>query len=182
MTTYTALSRSIHFMLQVVNVMTIKLLTTTDDSRTAFKTCTQIGNDIEAVPTDDMSELQPKLVLNYDSTYLAANYVYIALFDRYYKIVEKTVTIGKRIVITCIVDAVMSWFTTTETKAGIDGCKITAIRNGGIGAPTKVQDSKLPIIANEQTLDQTVSINNSIGNAKEHCYIITVIGGEVNAN
>lgn len=167
-------------MLQVVSVMIIKLLTTTDDSRKAFKTCTQISNDIEAVPTDDMSELQPKLVLNYNSDYLAANYVYIALFDRYYKIVEKNVTIGKRIIITCLVDAVMSWFLTTQTKAGIENCMITAIRNGGIAAPTKVQDNKLPIIANEQTLQQTVSVNNSIGNTKEHCYIITVIGGEVN--
>lgn len=161
-------------MLQVVNVMIIKLSTTTDDSRKAFKTCTQIGDDIEAIPTDDMSELQPKLVLNYNSDYLVANYVYIALFDRYYKILEKNVTIGKRIIITCIVDAVMSWHTQLLS------CDITAIRNGGIAAPTKVQDNKLPIIANEQTLQQTVSVNNSIGNAKEHCYIITVIGGEVN--
>jgi hypothetical protein len=96
------------------------------------------------------------------------------IYRQYYKIVEKNVTIGKRIIITCLVDAVMSWYTHLLT------CDITAIRNGGIGAPTKVQDNKLPIIANEQTLQQTVSVNNSIGNTKEHCYIITVIGGEVN--
>lgn len=166
----------IHSMLQVVSAMIIKLLYTSDDEKTAFKNCTQIGNDIEAIPTDDMSELQPKIVLNYDSTYLAANYVYIALFDRYYKIIEKNVTIGKRIVITCIVDAVMSWYTPLLS------CNITAIRNGGIGQPTKIQDNKFPVLPNEQELMQTVATNSALNNNNEWCYVITVIGGEVNGS
>lgn len=156
--------------------MNIQLLKTTDDQRTAFKNCTQIGTDITAVPTDDMSELQPKIVINYDSTYLAANYVYIALFDRYYTIDKMDITIGKKIVLYCTIDAVMSWY------SDILNCNITAVRNGGIGQPTKIQDHKFPVLPNEQRLMQTVSTNVSLSNTADYSYIITVIGGASNGN
>lgn len=163
-------------MRQVVNVMNIQLLKTTDDQRTAFKNCTQIGTDINAVPTDDMSELQPKIVINYDSAYLAANYVYIALFDKYYKIDKKSVTIGKKIVLECTIDAVMSFYN------NILNCNITAVRNGGIGQPTKIQDTKFPVLPNEQELMQTVATNSALNNNNEWCYVITVIGGAANGS
>ena len=164
--------------------MNIQLLKTADDQRTAFKNCTQIGTDITAIPTDDMSELQPKIVINYDSTYLAANYVYIDLFGKYYKIDKKSVTIGKKIILECTIDAVMSYFySDAQTgKKGIDQCKITAVRNGGISAPTKIQDTKFPVIPNEQELMQTVATNSALSNNNEWCYVITVIGGDVNGN
>ena len=161
-------------MLQVVSAMNIQLLKTTDDQRKAFKNCTNVGTVINAVPTDDMSELQPKIVINYDSTYLAANYVYIALFDKYYKIDKKSVTIGKKIVLECTIDAVMSFYNS------ILNCDITAIRNGGLGAPTKIQDTKFPVIPNEQELMQTVAVNSSLKTNPTYSYVITVIGGEVN--
>lgn len=169
-------------MLQVVSAMNIQLLKTTDDQRKAFKTCTNVGTVINAVPTDDMSELQPKIIINYDSTYLAANYVYIALFDKYYKIDKKSVTIGKKIVLECTIDTVMSYFYSDNStgKKGIDQCKITAIRNGGLGASTKIQDTKFPVIPNEQELMQTVATNSSLKTNPTYSYVITVIGGEVN--
>lgn len=163
-------------MRQEANIMNIQLLKTADDQRTAFKNCTQIGADINAVPTDDMSELQPKIVINYDSTYLAANYVYIALFGKYYKIDKKSVTIGKKIVLECTIDAVMSFYN------DILNCDITAVRNGGLGQPTKIQDTKFPVLPNEQELMQTVSTNVSLSNTAEYSYVITVIGGAANGS
>lgn len=163
-------------MLQVVSAMNIQLLKTTDDQRKAFKTCTNVGTVLNAVPTDDMSELQPKIVINYDSTYLAANYVYIALFDKYYKIDKKSVTIGKKIVLECTIDAVMSFY------SDILNCDITAVRNGGLGQPTKIQDTKFPVLPNEQELMQTVATNSALKNNNEWCYVITVIGGAANGN
>lgn len=154
--------------------MNIQLLKTTDDQRKAFKNCTNVGTVINAVPTDEMSELQPKIIINYDDSYLAANYVYIALFDKYYKIDKKSVTIGKKIILDCTIDAVMSYYNS------ILNCNITAIRNGGLGAPTKIQDNKFPVLTGEQDLKQTTASNSDIGTYKTHKYIITVIGGEVN--
>ena len=156
--------------------MNIQLLKTTDDQRKAFKTCTQIGADITAIPTDDMSELQPKIVINYDSTYLAANYVYIDLFGKYYKIDKKAVTIGKKIVLECTIDAVMSFYN------DILNCDITAVRNGGLGQPTKIQDTKFPVLPNEQELMQTVATNSALNNNNDWCYVITVIGGAANGS
>lgn len=156
--------------------MNIQLLKTTDDQRKAFKNCTQIGTGINAVPTDDMSELQPKIVINYDSTYLAANYVYIDLFGKYYKIDKKAVTIGKKIILECTIDAVMSFY------SDILNCDITAVRNGGIGQPTKIQDTKFPVLPNKQELMQTVATNSALKNNNEWCYVITVIGGTANGS
>ena len=156
--------------------MNIQLLKTTDDQRKAFKNCANVGTVINAVPTDDMSELQPKIIINYDSAYLAANYVYIALFDKYYKIDKKAVTIGKKIVLDCTIDAVMSYYNS------ILNCDITVIRNGGLGQPTKIQDNKFPVIPNEQELMQTVSTNVSLANTAEYSYVITVIGGAANGS
>lgn len=158
-------------MLQGVSAMTIQLLTTTDDQRKAFKTCTQIGADITAVPTDDMSELQPKIVINYDSTYLAANYVYIDLFGKYYKIDKKAVTIGKKIVLECTIDAVMSFY------SDILNCDITAVRNGGIGSPTKIQDNKLPINPETETIQQIPVENAEFKQILDYPYVLQVIGG-----
>lgn len=155
--------------------MNIQLLKTTDDQRKAFKKCTNIGAVINAIPTDEMSELQPKIIINYNEAYLAANYVYIALFDKYYKIDKKSVTIGKKIVLDCTIDAVMSYYDS------ILKCSITAVRNGGLGAPTKIQDTKFPVLPNEQELMQTVAINSSLKTNPTYSYVITVIGGEVNA-
>ena len=151
--------------------MNIQLLKTTDDQRKAFKTCTQIGADITAVPTDDMSELQPKIVINYDSTYLAANYVYIELFGKYYKIDKKAVTIGKKIVLECTIDAVMSYY------SDILNCDITAVRNGGIGSPTKIQDNKLPINPETETIQQIPVENVEFKQLLDYPYVLQVIGG-----
>lgn len=158
-------------MLQAVIFMNIQLLKTTDDQRKAFKTCTQIGADITAVPTDDMSELQPKIVINYDSTYLAANYVYIELFGKYYKIDKKAVTIGKKIVLECTIDAVMSYY------SDILNCDITAVRNGGIGSPTKIQDNKLPINPETETIQQIPVENVEFKQLLDYPYVLQVIGG-----
>jgi hypothetical protein len=156
--------------------MNIQLLKTTDDQRKAFKNCTNVGSVINAVPTDDMSELQPKIVINYDSAYLNANYVYIALFDKYYTIDKKAVTIGKKIILECTIDAVMSFY------YDILNCNITAVRNGGLGQPTKIQDTKFPVLPNEQELMQTVATNSALKNNNEWCYVITVIGGTANGS
>lgn len=151
--------------------MNIQLLKTTDDQRKAFKNCTNVGTVINAVPTDDMSELQPKIVINYDSTYLAANYVYIALFDKYYKIDKKSVTIGKKIVLDCTIDAVMSYYNS------ILNCNITAVRNGGIGKPTKIQDNKLPINPETETIQQIPVENTEFKQLLDYPYVLQVIGG-----
>lgn len=156
--------------------MIIQLLVTTDDNRKAFKSYTQVGTDISAVPTDDMNELQPKVVINYSDSYLKANYMYIPIFGRYYSIDTKDITIGKKIVITGSVDAVMSWYDQLLE------CDITAVRNGGIAEPTKIQDTKFPVIPNEETIDQVPITNSHLTANGTGCYVLQVIGGATNGS
>lgn len=163
-------------MLQVVNAMNIQLLITADDNRKAFKNYTQIGTDIAAVPTDGMNELQPKVVINYTDAYLKANYMYIPLFGRYYHIDTKNITVGKKIEITGSVDAVMSWYEQLQE------CDITAVRNGGISYPTKIQDTKFPVIPNEETIDQIPIANSHLTANGTGCYVLQVIGGATNGS
>ena len=118
---YMRLLKDTHFMQQVVNVMNIQLLKTTDDQRKAFKNCTNVGTVINAVPTDDMSELQPKIVINYDSTYLAQTMYILHCLTNITRLIKKSVTIGKKIVLECTIDAVMSFYD------DILNCDITAV-------------------------------------------------------
>lgn len=151
--------------------MNIQLLKTTDDQRKAFKNCTNVGTEISAVPTDDMSELQPKIIINYDENYLSANYVYIALFGKYYKIDKKAVTIGKKIILECTIDAVMSYY------SSIVNCNITVVRNGGLGAPTKTPDNKLPIKPSSEDIKQIAVENGEFKALLTYPYVLQVIGG-----
>ena len=156
--------------------MNITLYKTSDDSRKAVKQLTQIGNTVSAVPTDDMSILNPVIILDYNSAYLAANYLYIPLFGRYYAITSRTVTIGKRIVINAAVDAVMSWYNS------IKNCNITVTRNGGIGGPTMIPDEKLPVIPNKENVVTTIASNprfDTFPGLSYNNYVITTVNGGV---
>lgn len=165
-------------MLQVVNVMNITLKLTSDDNRVVNKTFTDVSTALSAVPTADMSILQPVFTVSYNSAYLNANYVYIDLFDRYYKITGKAVTIGEKIVFTCEVDAKTSWY--KRTTGNIKNCDITVVRNGGIGQPTKIPDDKLPVIPNVEDVQTTIAENPDFGEqVLGNCYVITTVNGGV---
>lgn len=162
-------------MRQVVNVMNIVLMTVSNDQRKAVKAYTTVDT-VDAVPTDNMSILQPVVNIKYDDKFLAANYMYIAKFGRYYKITGRDITIGKRIIITGFVDAVMSWYD------NIKNCSITVTRNGGIGAPTMIPDDKLPVIPNKENVVTTIASNprfNTLPGLSYNNYVITTVNGGV---
>lgn len=166
--------------------MTITLKTTTDDMRTADKTFTDVSTALNAVPTADMRVLSPTFSISYNSTYLTANYVYIDLFDAYYKITGRDITIGEKIVISCAIDAVTTWY--KKTTGNIKNCDITVIRNGGIGAPTKIVDTKLPVVPNQEDIFTTIA-ESGLSNADSYTaggvtvpvynYALTVLNGGV---
>ena len=64
----------------------------------------------------------------------------------------------------------------------LSGCPITVLRNGGIGAPTKIQDNKFPIIPNEETIDQIPVANSHLTANGSGCYVLQVIGGAARVN
>lgn len=145
---------------------------TTDNNMKVNKTFSEkFAENVSIEPTSIVNKLNPVFVVAYDSRYLDANYVYCSDLDRYYFCVP-SVNTGGRVVLTCSIDYL----------SGVDlsECPITVVRNGGIGKPTKITDTKLPVLTGEQELKQTIASNNALGTAMTHRYVITVIGGNVN--
>ena len=129
--------------------LTITLYTSTADPKTVDKSSglTQIGSTtITATPTGDIDILAPVVLLNYNSTYLPANYAYISEFGRYYYVNDKTVKPGESMTLTMSVDPLMSF------KSDILGCKACITRSESIGGPTEVNDDKLPIDPNKKEI------------------------------
>lgn len=155
---------------------TINIGTTSDDVRKYKKNVSwilsgEVPKEIPIAATSTVDQLEPVFIVDYDPAYLTCNYVYCSAFGLSYfcRVAENT---AKRIVLTCTVDPL---------SVDVDSCKINVVRNGGIGAPTKIQDNKLPVLTGVQELMQTVSVNSTL-DPDADCYVITVIGGEVNGS
>lgn len=156
---------------------TINIGTTSDDIKRYKKTVSWIqsegtAKEIPIAATSVVDQLEPVFIVDYDAAYLTCNYVYCQALGLSYfcRVSENT---AKRIVLTCTVDPL---------SVDIDNCKINVIRNGGIGAPTKIQDTKLPIIPGEQEIMQTVATHSALTTSATWCYVITVIGGATNGD
>lgn len=91
--------------------------------------------------------LAPTFILDYKEDYLTANYLYCPVFGgRYYYIEDREIEIGKKIVLHCKVDPLMSW------KTDLLQCKGTITRSESIGGPTYVPDSKFPVDPNRREI------------------------------
>lgn len=129
---------------------------------TTVKTIASLGN---------MSLIEPSFIVDKDNDVIASNYCYIPDFSRYYFIKNSSIMDGGRILIECNVDVLNSF--------DLSKCIVTVLRNGGIGKPTKIPDTKLPILPNENIINQTVDINTSLSPNSEYCYVLGCIGGEI---
>jgi hypothetical protein len=119
-------------------------------------------------PKSTLDVIKPVFIINNNPAYLTCNYVKASFLNRQY-FARITLDTGGRMIVTCSVD-VLSSFDLSE-------CELTVLRSEQEAAPTKIQDGKLPILPNEQTVQQTVSENPGLTPYGTECYIITVIGG-----
>lgn len=150
----------------------ITLGVTSDNKNKVDKTYTTLSpqGGVLIDPTSKIDLINPVFLINYDAAYLTCNYVEASFLGRKY-FAKVSVETGKQMIITCSVDVLSSF--------SLGNCKITVLRNGDLGAPTKIQDSKYPILTSEETIDQ-VPISNAdlqvpIGYASR--YVLQVIGG-----
>lgn len=122
--------------------MNITFYNITDNPFTLEKTLpTPIGSARALAPTGQVNNLNPVVVVAWDSTngnrIVNANYCYIDTFDRYYFITCGLDT-AKRIVVSGKVDYLYSH------AADIKKCPACVLRNENIGS-NYVVDKKLPI-------------------------------------
>lgn len=119
--------------------MQLTFYTTSSAPDVLDKALSQIGSAEALAPTGQVTILNPVLVIDYDSSLLAANYAYIDTFKRYYWINIAIDTAG-RLIVSCNCDPLMSW------KNSIKNCPACIIRKED--KPTYVVDKKLPVDEN----------------------------------
>jgi len=157
--------------------MVLNLYSTSDDTRKLDKALTAI-KDITAIPSDNVTMLTPAFTVEYDSTILAANYCYIAEFNRYYFIRDITLLRGNRLQLNCAVDVLQSF------AADIKNCSAMISRSESVGKPTNIPDNSLPINPNTFIVKSILFPNTpfTVDFNTSKCWLLTSIGGANNAN
>lgn len=125
---------------------------------------------------DKISLLAPIFEIDYNSTYLTANYLYCDALDRYYYIREVRVNTAQRLELVCEVDVRQSF------KTSILNSECTILRAGGLVYPTQIIDNQLPVNPSRKEITSILlpEVNDSFGTDKEKSYLLTVVGGEPN--
>lgn len=119
------------------------LFSCTADSRTVDKTSslTVIASNVPITPTAALDTMDPKIIIDYNQAYIAANYIQIPAFGKYYFTEPPTVEVGKRIIFRCSEDVLMT------LKDYIGSIPATVIRSASAGV-NYVPDNQLPVDPN----------------------------------
>lgn len=135
------------------------------------------ANGVTINPKTIQNVLRPVFEIDYNSALLNANYLHAPFLEKYYFISSVSINTAGRMVFECVVDPLKSY--------DLSNCPITVVRNGGIGAPTKINDNKLPISPNEKTVSQVPVTDYNTTDSKldsTGIYILQCVGGQINGN
>lgn len=130
--------------------MNVSFYNTKDDPRKIQKTMQPIVTDVVCSVYGICSVITPTILLKYYADIINANYMYISDLDRWYLISDHKLNSGKQLYITGIIDVLQTY------SFQILQCNATCIRNGGIGRPSYVPDSSLPLY---QSAENFTSLN-----------------------
>lgn len=156
--------------------MTLTLYNITADHKALDKlsTATTITQTaLTLSPTEKIDILNPVFYVDYDPTYIGANYCYCDLFARYYYIRGAAAT-AKRFELRCAVDVRQTY------AAGIQAASGVVIRAESFQAPTMYPDSKLPVYPSRKIITSILlpETSGSFNTDAPASYLLTVIGGE----
>lgn len=149
---------------------TIDIGYTTDNTYKVNKSFTKVRTNVSISPLSTINQLNPTFVIDYDSSLLNCNYVEASFLGRKY-MATIAVDTAQRMIISCSVDYLSSF--------SLKDCPITVTRNGGIGAPTKIPDNKLPVVPNVEDVYSTTAKNPFFEESPSTCYVITLMNGGI---
>lgn len=121
-------------------------------------------------PQSVINQLNPVFIIDYNASYLTANYVKATFLGRSYNATISIDTAG-RMVLNCSVDVLAHDFS---------NCKITVTRNENAGV-NLIPDSKLPVLPNEVDKEYITVFNDDIADSglQGYNYILCTISGGV---
>lgn len=157
-----------------MSVMTIDILSSSDDTRVLYKTFTTIAQSVGCSPTEGCSILTPRLLLDASTDYTGATHIYISEWGRYYYIGNIIVRTAKQIEISGEPDYLATYAT------ALQDCPCVATRSESQGAPGAIPDKNLPIDPNRQGVYSILfdkdPFNTDTATAK--CWQLITNGGE----
>lgn len=92
------------------------------DKNVMYKNIIPVFRDVEFTPTNTVNIFNPFITVDYNAEYLTANYIHIPLFNRYYYIRNISIQTGKKMLIECDVDPLMSFSDDIKT-AFVNVCR-----------------------------------------------------------
>lgn len=159
--------------------MTINLYRISADPRALNKMSTAVlinPNPIIIKPTEKINLLRPVFEIDYNDTYLTANYAYCDTFDSFYFVSPPHLNTGNRLEIPCVIDVRQTYSNSILNVP----CVIVRAET----QPSQIIDSKLPINPSRKAVTSILlpERNNSFGTDKAYSYLLTVVGGEPTIN
>lgn len=127
--------------------MTIDVYTCSDDFRVMDKTLNFVQTFAAVEIYGACSVSTPVLKLsNVGSQLPKFNYVYIPSFGRYYHVTDIEADSGGMVYVHCSVDVRYTF------RNDIRNCPCNVLRNEGIGKPTMIIDTQLPVLQNTENV------------------------------
>lgn len=127
--------------------------------------------DTSVTPTDTVNIISPVLIVDYDVDLISANYCYISAFSRYYYIKNISLQTGKKLLIECSVDVLMS-FENDIYNAFVNVCRAENPANRDLA------DDKIQINPKTYFIETNLFPNNPYTTGGNQ-YVIGVNGTEV---
>ena len=147
--------------------MEIKLYKNLSENNVIGKTLTQIKS-VEANLKNDVSVINPTLVLSYTENILESNYCFIPKFNRYYFIDEIVPITGDRCIVKCRVDVLESF------KEDIKSLTVILDKSQSIYKSNKYLDDGSFVVENK---DFNTIYNFTNGFNDEGTFILICAGG-----
>lgn len=146
--------------------MTLILYTNNSELKKVHKDITEVSTVQSITTNDNVNQLAPEFAISYFPDYNKVNYAYVPELERYYYVVVSRKD-SKVISLSLSVDPLMSW---KNYFLNGTGC---CIRSGGIGKPTDITDTSLPV--HPFKYNQT-SIVFPVELDREITYVVTTLG------
>lgn len=147
----------------------LNLYQTKADPRQVTKELSTVAENIQIQPTSTLDVVNPRIIIGYSESYLNANYCYCTLLNRYYYITSTSLEIGKRIVLDCSIDVLYTYSSQIRT------CTACVVRQEGIGKPTYITDTQLPIISGKYHITAQLFPDSPVGSSRD--FVLTTLGG-----